>query len=88
MPSRAATPSAEPKLPTSENRFVTMMDPTEDIEEYRPGKYHPVHLGNLFCDAKYEVVRKLGYGAYSTVWLAKDRKCVLSSSLCRFRHSY
>ncbi|RPB18833.1 kinase-like protein [Terfezia boudieri ATCC MYA-4762] len=42
----------------------------ECIEKYRPGGYHPVHLGDLF-NQRYKVLRKLGYGGYSTVWLAR-----------------
>ena len=41
---------------------------------YLPGGYHPVHLGDTFHNGTYEVVHKLGYGQYSTVWLVKDRK--------------
>jgi serine/threonine protein kinase len=43
----------------------------ESLHQYCAGGYHPVRLGDLF-NSKYEVQRKLGYGAYSTVWLAKD----------------
>ncbi|KAI4256774.1 MAG: hypothetical protein L6R42_006032 [Xanthoria sp. 1 TBL-2021] len=48
----------------------------EDVERlsnYRPGGYHPVNLGDDYCDGRYIVVNKLGFGTYSTVWLAKDR---------------
>lgn len=44
----------------------------EDIERYGPGGYHPVHLGDRFSAGRYEVIYKLGYGSYSTVWLCKD----------------
>ncbi|PYI00006.1 kinase-like protein [Aspergillus ellipticus CBS 707.79] len=44
----------------------------EDLEGYRPGGYHPTHIGDKYLDGRYEVVHKLGYGSYSTVWLAKD----------------
>lgn len=43
----------------------------EDLDRYHPGGYHPVHLRDVFND-RYMVVRKLGYGQYSTVWLARD----------------
>ncbi len=46
----------------------------ELIPYYRPGGYHPVHLGDTFHDDTYQVVHKLGYGQYSTVWLVEDRK--------------
>ena len=35
------------------------------------GGYCPVILGQTFRD-RYRVLRKLGWGMYSTVWLAKD----------------
>ncbi|KAL8870196.1 MAG: hypothetical protein Q9174_003707 [Haloplaca sp. 1 TL-2023] len=44
----------------------------EPIEWYRPGRLHPVKLGDLFNN-RYEIVRKLGWGVNSTVWLAKDK---------------
>ena len=44
----------------------------EDIERYGPSGYHLVHLGDKFSAGRYEVVYKLGYGTYSTVWLCKD----------------
>ncbi|CAG7852501.1 Protein kinase dsk1; AltName: Full=Dis1-suppressing protein kinase [Serendipita indica DSM 11827] len=46
----------------------------EDWEDYVPGGYHPVHIGDKFSDGRYVVVRKLGWGHFSTVWLAKDTK--------------
>ena len=44
----------------------------ESLERYGPGGYHPVHLGDKFSNGRYEVIHKLGYGGYSTVWLCKD----------------
>jgi hypothetical protein len=55
-----------------ERRFKDTTSPCEWIEDYRPGGFHPVHLGDLFNDGQFKVVRKLGEGAYSTVWLAHD----------------
>jgi serine/threonine protein kinase len=46
----------------------------EDIEEYRPGGYHPVHIGDVF-HARYKVLHKLGAGGFSTTWLARDTIC-------------
>ncbi|KAK6223466.1 Serine/threonine-protein kinase spk-1 [Colletotrichum tabaci] len=43
----------------------------EDLEAYEPGGFHPVHLGDTF-DGRYKVVHKLGFGGFSTVWLARD----------------
>jgi len=44
----------------------------EDSEDYCKGGYHPVSVGEQFKDGKYTVVRKLGWGHFSTVWLSKD----------------
>ena len=37
------------------------------------GGYHPVHLQDEYSDGRYRIVHKLGFGTYSTVWLAKDQ---------------
>lgn len=44
----------------------------EDSEDYCKGGYHPVQIGERFKDGKYTVVRKLGWGHFSTVWLSRD----------------
>ncbi|KAG5912825.1 serine/threonine protein kinase, CMGC [Claviceps sorghi] len=44
----------------------------EDSEDYCKGGYHPVQVGENFKDGKYTVVRKLGWGHFSTVWLSRD----------------
>lgn len=31
-------------------------------------------VGDFFCDKRYEVVHKLGYGGYSTTWFARDHQ--------------
>ena len=65
------TPSPEIPENSDQERFIPLYGAAEWIEEYRPGGHHPVHLGDLFSQ-RYKVLRKLGYGAYSTVWLARD----------------
>eukprot|EP01022_Parablepharisma_sp_SALTPOND_P026610 TRINITY_DN64482_c1_g1_i1.p1 TRINITY_DN64482_c1_g1~~TRINITY_DN64482_c1_g1_i1.p1 ORF type:complete len:696 (-),score=98.02 TRINITY_DN64482_c1_g1_i1:131-2218(-) len=49
------------------------MDDSEDetIDDYKIGGYHPVHVGEIFM-YRYIVIQKLGWGHFSTVWLAKD----------------
>lgn len=44
----------------------------EDSEDYCKGGYHPVQVGEKFKEGKYTVVRKLGWGHFSTVWLSRD----------------
>ena len=48
--------------------------PAEEIERYCPGGYHPVHLNDLLNDGQYEVLHKLGFGSFATVWLARDNR--------------
>lgn len=39
--------------------------------EYRKGGYHPVVVGEVYHD-RYRIVKKLGWGYFSTVWLVWD----------------
>ena len=45
----------------------------EGIEDYKIGGYHPCHIGEVFIN-RYVLIQKLGWGHFSTVWLAKDFK--------------
>ncbi|KAF1948634.1 kinase-like protein [Byssothecium circinans] len=46
--------------------------PAEDLTLYTPGGYHPIHINDRFKDGRYEILNKLGFGSFSTVWLARD----------------
>lgn len=63
-PQCASTSSARLYLPLG-------VDNIEDIEGYRPGGYHPVHLGDILGE-RYKVLHKLGSGGFSTTWLTRD----------------
>ena len=41
--------------------------------------YFPSWLGQCFLGGKYVIVRKLGWGQYSSVWLARDQEFVIVS---------
>ena len=43
----------------------------ESPDRYRPGGYHPVHVGDVYHE-RYRILNELGYGTYSTVWFARD----------------
>ncbi|EXB95118.1 Serine/threonine-protein kinase SRPK [Morus notabilis] len=44
----------------------------EGIDSYRKGGYHAVRVGDQFNGGRYVAQRKLGWGQFSTVWLAYD----------------
>ncbi|CAH1452501.1 unnamed protein product [Lactuca virosa] len=44
----------------------------EGTEDYRRGGYHAVRIGDTFKHSRYVVQSKLGWGHFSTVWLAWD----------------
>ncbi|KAF5000364.1 hypothetical protein FGRMN_1832 [Fusarium graminum] len=71
--SASPPPTPPARAPRNEElRFKSITSPCEWIEDYHPGGYHPVVLGDVFHRGQYKVIRKLGEGAYSTVWLARD----------------
>lgn len=43
----------------------------ENWEWYNPEEFYPVRIGEVF-NSQYQVVGKLGYGAYGTAWLCRD----------------
>ncbi|KAF9270540.1 kinase-like protein [Marasmius fiardii PR-910] len=49
--------------------------PSKDEEspaDYNAGGYLQVKVGDTFKNGRYRVIRKLGWGHFSTVWLVKD----------------
>ncbi|KAJ8508434.1 hypothetical protein ONZ45_g9288 [Pleurotus djamor] len=52
-------------------RYVQPVD-AERLDNYRPGGFHPVHLGDTFNEGRYTVMHKLGFGSSATVWLVRD----------------
>ncbi len=61
----------EPQFPwTGKNSYL----PGEPSFNYRPGGYHPVHIGDVFNNGQYKVIRKLTWDGCSTGWLARDQK--------------
>lgn len=74
-PYSASTPS-EAFFPSSRRSFresvYQKQEDVENLEVYQPEGYHPVHIGDSYSDGRYRIVHKLGWGSYSTVWLAQD----------------
>jgi serine/threonine-protein kinase SRPK3 len=59
--------------PLSPRDFCFAGPDLEGPDRYQPGGYHPIYLGDVYCQ-RYRVIHKLGFGTYSTVWLARDLK--------------
>ena len=73
-PSSSPTLSSENSSDKSESGYYEIKTFYGDkpLDAYYPGGLHPVHFGDLFHHGRLMMVRKLGHGAFSTVWLAKD----------------
>jgi serine/threonine-protein kinase SRPK3 len=46
----------------------------EPLSKYETGGFHPLCLGETLHDGRYTVRHKLGWGGFSTVWLAWDNQ--------------
>lgn len=56
-------------------RFIpSRLDYIENVENYQPGGYHPISIGDVFDQGRYRILHKLGYGGSSTVWLVRDQR--------------
>src|SRR6187402_1358690 len=70
--SKSTTMNRSPSSASSREDAAETTADEEDSEDYCKGGYHPVQVGEQFKDGKYTVVRKLGWGHFSTVWLSRD----------------
>ena len=68
---------------SSEDRSDSSEYTSEDegTEDYRRGGYHAVRIGDTFKNGRYVVQSKLGWGHFSTVWLAWDTQFSVPLSL-------
>jgi serine/threonine-protein kinase SRPK1 len=57
--------------PVDGGGFSSEEEEQESRHDYRRGGYHPVKIGDLFLQ-RYHVIRKIGWGHFSTVWLCFD----------------
>ncbi|CDR96731.1 protein kinase domain containing protein, putative [Babesia bigemina] len=53
--------------------FDCTLSESEDGDAYVVGGYHPVKIGEVY-DGRYRIEGKLGWGYFSTVWLATDMR--------------
>lgn len=74
-----------------DDNFMEMNpDNEEDLKDYVPGGYHPCYIGESYKNNKYTLVRKLGWGHFSTVWLARDndKQCHVAMKIVRSAKHY
>ncbi|KAJ5600888.1 hypothetical protein N7450_001955 [Penicillium hetheringtonii] len=67
---KSSAPSRSPSTSSGDELETTAEE--EDSEDYCKGGYHPVAVGESYNNGRYVVVRKLGWGHFSTVWLSRD----------------
>ncbi|KAF5379755.1 hypothetical protein D9615_005742 [Tricholomella constricta] len=60
-------------IPHPPDPIYLWQEDVEDLEQYSSGGYYPVHIDDEI-QGRYRIVHKLGYGGYSTVWLARDQQ--------------
>lgn len=75
----------------SDDDFVDVNpDNEEDLKDYVPGGYHTCYIGETYKNNKYTLVRKLGWGHFSTVWLARDndKQCHVAMKIVRSAKHY
>jgi len=60
---------SEPAVGASPDDYTDDEDEGED--GYKPGGYHPVKFGEVY-GRRYVVIKKLGWGHFSTVWMVRD----------------
>uniref|UniRef100_A0A8D3BXA7 non-specific serine/threonine protein kinase n=1 Tax=Scophthalmus maximus TaxID=52904 RepID=A0A8D3BXA7_SCOMX len=64
-------PPAAQIHPHSPEPLAAYEEQQENPADYGTGGYYPVEIGEIFVD-RYQVVKKLGWGHFSTVWLCWD----------------
>ncbi|KAF9426869.1 serine/threonine protein kinase, CMGC group [Podila epigama] len=71
-PSSKSQQNSKPQEQDYDDTHSIYSDEEEDMEDYRRGGYHYISVGDVFHDGRYVTLRKLGWGHFSTVWLARD----------------
>ncbi|KAG9099148.1 serine/threonine protein kinase, CMGC group [Ceratobasidium sp. UAMH 11750] len=70
-PPKPRKPSKPKTVQVQQHQLDMLVEREESPTEYQPGGYLRVRIADRFVQ-RYRVVRKLGWGHFSTVWLAHD----------------
>jgi len=68
-----------PPLVAAGTKYITCdgrlngVENAQAIQTQHPNRYHPVTIGDYLHD-RYRIVHKLGFGTYSTGWVARDER--------------
>lgn len=54
--------------------YASLDTDCETLPQYESGEFYAVHLAETLKHGRYRVIHKLGQGAFSQIWLAKDQK--------------
>ena len=73
MAKKSGEEEEEDRSSSSSSASFDDFEEDEGEEGYKVGGYHRVKIGDLF-NKRWRVEKKLGWGHFSTVWLAKDFK--------------
>lgn len=83
VPGAAPPPSAEPTSGGPQHDDDDLGNESSDSDEgedgYKQGGYHRVSVGEVYHE-RYVILRKLGWGHFSTVWMVFDR-CAIAAAL-------
>jgi len=73
------TPSPPGSVWEANDHLEAQKWPKEDLSSTTDegAGFYPLRLGETLDRARSAITRKLGWGRYPTVWLARDRKYVL-----------
>lgn len=74
IPGMSYTSSQSTYLASEDLRGMQWPEESLTSTESEGGGFYPVRLGEDFEEGRFIVTRKLGWGGFASVWLARDRK--------------
>lgn len=74
-----SSPSHSAYQPSEDLNGLEWPEESLTITTNEGGGFYPARLGETFDSGRFVITRKLGWGGFSSVWLARDRKYVLEN---------